>query len=209
MNNTLTQTKKLTYSALFAAIATAVMFIEFPLPFMPPFLKVDLSGVVSLLAAFMFGPLPAVMITLVKDIIHFFSSSTGGVGELADFLMISTFSVIASVAYRRMHTRKGAVIGLSLGTASMDIIGMLTNKYMLIPFFSNVMPIETIFSVCGEINPLIGDLNTYIIFGAGPFNLIKGIILSLVTLLLYKRLSVFIKSNTIREHKAPAKKVEA
>ena len=71
------------------------------------------------------------------------------------------------------------------------------------------MPIETIFSVCGEINPLIGDLNTYIIFGAGPFNLIKGIILSLVTLLLYKRLSVFIKSNTIRGHQAAAKKAEA
>ena len=209
MNSTLTQTKKLTYSALFAAIATAVMFIEFPLPFMPPFLKVDLSGVVSLLAAFMFGPVSAVMITLVKDIIHFFSSSTGGVGELADFLMISTFSVIASLAYRRMHTRKGAVIGLSLGTASMVIIGMLTNKYMLIPFFSNVMPLEAIFSTCAEINPLIGDLNTYIIFGAGPFNLIKGIILSLVTLLLYKRLSVFIKSNTIRDQRAPVKKVEA
>ena len=209
MNSTMTHTKKLTYSALFAAIATAVMFIEFPLPFMPPFLKVDLSGVVSLLAAFMFGPVSAVMITLVKDIIHFFSSGTGGVGELADFLMISTFSVIASLAYRRMHTRKGAVIGLSLGTASMVIIGMLTNKYMLIPFFSNVMPLEAIFSTCAEINPLIGDLNTYIIFGAGPFNLIKGIILSLVTLLLYKRLSVFIKSNTIRDQRAPAKKVEA
>ena len=91
MSNTLSRTKRITYSAMFAAIATVVMFFEFPLPFCPPFLKVDLSGAVSLLAAFMFGPASAVLITMVKDIIHAFSSSTGCVGELGDFLMTSAF----------------------------------------------------------------------------------------------------------------------
>lgn len=198
---TTAQTKRLTYSAMFAAIATILMYFELSMGLigLPPFLKLDLSGIVSLLAAFMFGWLPAVLITLVKDIIHALSSSTGGVGEIADFLMISAFSVIASAAYRKHHTRKGAIVGLSLGTVAMTIIGMLTNKYMLIPFYSNIMPIEKILEMCSSVNPFIGDINTYIWLGVLPFNFLKGIILSIITLLLYKRLSVFIKTNTIKE----------
>lgn len=199
MNQASASTRKLTYCALFAAIATALMYFEFPIPFMPPFLKVDISGMVSLLAAFMFGWAPAVMITLVKDIIHMFSSSSGGVGQIADFFMISTFSIVASYFYRKVHTKKGAVIGLALGSAAMTIIGVITNKFMLIPFYSKVMPIEAILKACGAVNPLIGDINTYILFGVVPFNIIKAVLLSVLTLLLYKRLSVLIKSGTIKD----------
>ena len=191
-------TKKLTYCAMFTAMATVLMYLEFPMPFMPPFLKMDISGVVSLLAAFMFGWGPAVLITLAKDLIHLPSSTTGGVGQLADFLMISSFSIIASVTYRKLHTKKGALLGLSLGTIAMAIIGVLTNKYMLIPFFSKVMPIEAIIDVSSAINPLIGSVNGYLLFGALPFNIIKGVLLTMLTLLLYKKLSVFINQNTVK-----------
>ena len=194
MTKSVSKTKKLTYSALFAAIATIVMFLEFPLPFMPPFLKVDLSGFISLLTAFMFGWLPAVMVTLIKDIIHSFSSTTGYVGELADFLMISAFSITVSLFYEKDHTKKGAMLGLATGSVITTIIGMLTNKYMLIPFFSKVMPIDAIISMCNKINPTIDSVNTYIFLGVLPFNLIKCIFLSIITLVLYKRLSVFINS---------------
>ncbi len=194
MNTTLTKTKKLTYSAMFAAIATLVMYLDFPLPFMPPFLKLDLSGFISILTAFMFGAVPAILVTLTKDIIHAFSSTTGGVGELADFLMMSAFSIAVSFSYKRNHTKKGAIIGLSIGTVITVIIGMLTNKYMLIPFFSKVTPIETIIEMCTKVNPSIDSINTYIVFGVLPFNLIKCFILSLITVLVYKRLSVFINS---------------
>ena len=197
MSSTINRTKKITYSAMFAAIATVVMFFEFPLPFMPPFLKVDLSGAVSLLAAFMFGPVSAVLITMVKDIIHAFSSSTGCVGELGDFLMTSAFCVVASLLYRKHHTKKGAVLGMAWGTGAMTLVSCFTNRYMLIPFFAKVMPIEAILSACSAVNPLIGSVDTYIIFGALPFNLIKGFILSVITFLLYKRLSNFVRENTI------------
>lgn len=197
MSSTLSSTKKITYSAMFAAIAIVVMFFEFPLPFCPPFLKVDLSGAVSLLAAFMFGPVSAVLITMVKDIVHAFSSSTGCVGELGDFFMTSAFCVTASLLYRRHHTKKGAILGMACGTLAMTIVGCFTNRYLLIPFFANVMPIEAILSACSSVNPLIGSVDTYILFGAVPFNLVKGTILSLITLLLYKRLSSFIRENTI------------
>lgn len=202
MSSTISRTKKITYSAMFAAIATVVMFFEFPLPFMPPFLKVDLSGAVSLLAAFMFGPVSAVLITMVKDIIHAFSSSTGCVGELGDFFMTSAFCVVSSLLYRRHHTKKGAVLGMACGTLAMTLVGCFTNKYMLIPFFAKVMPIEAILSACSAVNPLIGSVDTYILFGTVPFNLMKGAILSVITFLLYKRLSTFVKENTITVGKA-------
>ncbi|MEG1965931.1 MAG: ECF transporter S component [Oscillospiraceae bacterium] len=179
----------LTKSALFAAIATLLMYVEFPLPFMPPFLKVDLSGVAILIAAFMFGPLQAIGITLVKDLVHLLSTKTGGVGELADFLVLSFFAVVAGMIYAKHKDKKHALLGSVLGTVAITIAGALANKFLLIPFYSQVMPIDAIVSVCGKINPLIGDINTYILFGAAPFNLIKGIILSICTFLLYKRLS--------------------
>ena len=204
MSGSITRTKKITYSAMFAAIATVLMYFEVPLPFMPPFLKMDLSGLVSILAAFMFGPLSAILITLVEDIIHIFTSTSGGVGQVADFFMVSAFSIAASMAYRRFHTRKGAILGLSLGTLAMAVVGCFTNKYMLIPFYAQLMPIEDILSACSAVNPLIGSLDTYILFGAFPFNLIKGAILSVITLLLYKRLSNFIKENTIFDKKPAA-----
>ncbi len=192
------KTKKLTYSAMFAAIATLLMYFEFPLPFMPPFLKVDLSGCVSMIAAFMLGPIPAVFINLVKDIVHVFSSSTGGVGELADFICTSAFAVSASLMYRKYHTRKGALAGCGVGIAALTVTGMLANKFLLIPFYSKIMPIEDIVAACSAINPLIGNINTYVIFGAGPFNLIKGLILSIITFLLYKRLSVWLKMSSVK-----------
>lgn len=187
----------ITYCGLFAAVATALMYLEFPLPFMPPFLKVDLSGAVTLLAAFMFGPIQAVLITAVKDLIHFFTSTSGGVGQLADFLITSSFAVAASAIYRRFHTRKGAVLACGVATLVMTVVGVLTNKFLLIPAYSLIMPIDAILAACAKVNPLIGDINTYLLFGAAPFNLMKGSILSVVTFLLYKRLGVFIRQGTI------------
>lgn len=198
MNRNTMSTRRLTYCAMFAAIATVLMYFEFPLPFMPPFLKVDLSGIVSLLAAFMFGWLPAMLITLVKDLIHLTSSTTGGVGQLADFLMITAYSAVAAGIYRKRHTRHGALLGLAVGGVAMTIVGVFTNKFMLIPFFSKVMPIEAILEACALVNPFIGDINAYIIFGVVPFNLLKSVLLASVTMLLYKRLSVFIKEGTVK-----------
>lgn len=198
MYNTITHTKQITWSAMFSAIATLIMFFEFPLPFMPPFLKIDLSGAISILATFLFGSIPAILITGIKDIIHSFSTTTGGVGELADFLMTSAFCLTASSIYRKIHTKKSISLSLGGGILAMTIVGCLTNKYLLIPFFSHIMPIETIVKTCARINPLIGSINTYILFGVIPFNIAKGIILSILTMILYKHLSSFIKKYDFR-----------
>ena len=179
----------LTKTALFAAISALLMYIEFPLPFMPPFLKVDLSGVAILMAAFMIGPWNAVLANAVKDLIHLMSTQTGGVGELADFLVISAFAVTAALIYDKHKDKKHALIGILCGMAVMTVTGALANKFMLIPFYAKVMPIDAIISACAKVNPFIGNINTYVIFGAAPFNLIKGGILSGITWILYKRVS--------------------
>lgn len=185
--------KTIAYTALFAALATVLMMFSFPLPFFPPFLKFDLSGVPILLTSFMFGPIPAVLAAAVKDLINLMFSTSGGVGELSDFLITSSFAVCAGAVYRRRHTRRGALIGCASGSVLMALVAMPVNRFLIIPFYAKIMPLESILEVCAEVNPLIGDINTYVLLGAGPFTVIKGILLSAVTFLLYKRLHMFIQ----------------
>lgn len=188
----MTNTKKLTLTALFAAIATIVMFLEFPIPFMPPFLQVDLSGAVILLGVFMLGAKNAVLMLAVKDAIHLLSTKTGGVGELSDFLMLLSMIITLSLV---MHFWKGKhklSIGLFLSVITLVIVGAITNKYLLIPFYAQVMPLDAILNMCQTVNPNIVSINDYILWGVLPFNLIKGILITLVSSILKVRLSKII-----------------
>ncbi len=195
----MTKTSKITYTAIFAAIASVLMYFEFPLPFMPPFLQVDLSGVAVLIGAFIFGIRPAICMILIKDVIHLTKSATGGSGELADFFMMTTLIVIAVSIYKLHKTRKLAVVGCLAGTVGMALMGMLTNNFLIIPYYTVAMgwPIETILDLCAQVNPHIGSMWGYLLLGVLPFNLVKGIIITVITLLAYKKLSVFIKSKQI------------
>lgn len=193
----MTKTKKITYTAVFAAIATVLMYFEFPLPLMPPFLKVDLSGAVVLIGAFIFGIGPAITMIVIKDLIHLTQTQTGGSGELADFLMLSTLIILAVLIYRSHKTRKMAVVGCSIGTVGMACMGMLTNYALIIPFYSNIMPLDAIFAMCQQVNPAVNGMAGYLVLGVLPFNLIKGAILTVITMLVYKKLSLFIKQHQI------------
>lgn len=197
----MTKASKITYTAVFAAIATVLMYFEFPLPFMPPFLKVDLSGAVVLIGAFIFGIGPAITMIGIKDVIHLTQSQTGGSGELADFLMLSTLVIVAVLIYRAHKTRKMAAIGCVVGSVAMACMGMLTNYFLIIPFYSAVgMPIDQILALCATINPSINGMGAYLLVGVLPFNLIKGAILTVITMLAYKKLSTFIKSRQVAIH---------
>lgn len=198
----MTKVSKITYTAIFAAIATILMYFEFPIPFMPPFLKVDLSGAVVLIGAFIFGIAPAITMIGIKDLIHLTQSQTAGSGELADFLMLSTLVIVAVLLYRMHKTRKMAVLGCLCGSAAMAGMGMLTNYYLIIPFYVNGMGwnLDAIFEMCQAVNPAIDGMTAYLLIGILPFNLIKGVILTLITMVAYKKLSVFIKSKQIAVH---------
>ena len=197
----MSKASKITYTAVFAAIATVLMYIEFPLPFMPPFLKVDLSGAVVLIGAFIFGIGPAITMIGIKDLIHLTQSQTGGSGELADFLMLSTLVIVAVLLYRAHKSRKMAAVGCVIGSVAMACMGMLTNYFLIIPFYSAVgMPIDAILGACAAVNPAINGMGAYLLIGVLPFNLIKGAILTVITMLAYKKLSTFIKSKQVAVH---------
>ena len=140
--------------------------------------------------------------------IHLLSSQTGGVGELSDFLIYAAFSLSAGLLYRYHKSKKGALAACLTGTAAVTVIGALTNKYLIIPFYSKLMPIDSIVSACNEVNPLIDSIDAYILFGAMPFNLIKGLIISALTFLVYKKLSHLMKDSLMapEERKSAAAK---
>lgn len=196
MNNTQTVTRKgftpkfIASVGILSGISIVLMqILEFPIPFMPPFLKFDFSNLPALIGGFAYGPVTGVIITLIKAALHLLRTDTGGVGELADFLAGGSLVFTASMIYKYNKTRKNAVIGLILGTIIMAIVGGLANYFILIPFYTNVMPMEQIIELCGKVNPLINDTLGYVLYGAIPFNLIKGFIISAITFIVYKQVS--------------------
>ncbi len=191
----MTKTMKLTYTAVFAAIATVLMYFEFPLPFMPPFLKIDLSGAVILIGAFIFGIGPAITMAAIKDLIHVTQTQTAGSGELQDFLLICTLVVIAVACYKAYRSKAGALIGCSVGTVAMSIMAMITNKFIILPFYVKGMGmnLEAIFDMCKIANPAIDGMSAYLFLAVFPFTMIKGILVTVITMLVYKRLRTFIE----------------
>lgn len=187
------RTKWLVKVGMLSAVAFLLQLLEFPLGIFPAFLQIDFSDVPALLAGFSLGPAAGVVVELIKNILHLIlkNSGTGGVGELANFLIGSAIVIPAALIYKRKHSRKMAIYGLVTGTLVMTLVGVLANLYILIPFYSTAfgMPIEAIVAMGSEVNAAVVDLQTLVLYGIVPFNLLKGIIVSLVTVLIYKRLS--------------------
>lgn len=185
--------------AVMAAIAAVLMYIEFPLPGFPPFLKLDVSGVPVMVGSFMYGPVAGVAVAAVKSILHLFSTTSAGVGELADFLMTGSFAFAAGVVYKKCKSRKGAFISLAVGTLVLVAVGALANYTIILPFYAKLMPLNAIIAACQAVNPAIKDLGGYILFGVVPFNLLKGVVIGAVTLGIYKRISVLFKGEMPRK----------
>lgn len=187
------KTKWLVKVGMLSAVAFLLQLLEFPLGIFPAFLQIDFSDVPALLAGFSLGPAAGVVVELIKNILHLIlkNSGTGGVGELANFLIGSAIVIPAALLYKRKHTRSMALYGLIAGTLVMTFVGVLANLYILIPFYSSAfgMPIEAIVAMGTEVNSAVVDLKTLVLYGIVPFNLLKGVIVSLVTVLIYKRLS--------------------
>jgi len=193
MNKKGLSTRQLTSLALLTAISFILGFIETTLPLIPNFLKIDISALPVLIGSFAYGPISGLIITLAKNLLRLPFSETAGVGQLADFLIVGSFAFTAGLVYKYKKSRAGALLGCLLGTISIAIVGALANKYLLIPFFSKTTPIEKIIELCARVNSLIVDVNTYILYAAIPFNLFKGIVISLITILIYKKISILLK----------------
>lgn len=177
--------------AILGAIAFIIMLVDFPLWFAPEFYKLDFSDIPALIGAFSLGPVAAILIELIKNILNvaLTGSITGGIGEAANFIIGALFVGTAGVIYKRDKTRKSAIIGMAVGTILMAIFGSLSNYFILLPLYSKLMPIETILNMASALNSIVVDMKTLVIYTVFPFNLLKGVVVSLLTLPLYKRLS--------------------
>ena len=177
MNN---NTSKMVKISLLSAIALILMYIDFPVIPMFPWLKIDLSGVPALMAVFGFGPLAGVLIELIKNVVIVLikGTQTGLVGETANFLVGVALILPAGLVYNKMKSKKTAILGMVLGAVSMEIVGILANVYFLLPAYGMQMsPAQSI---------------QYITLGLLPFNGIKALIVSVVTYIVYKKVSVSI-----------------
>ncbi|MBO6147475.1 MAG: ECF transporter S component [Lachnospiraceae bacterium] len=186
--------RKLTGTAMLSAVAYILMFLEFPIPFLiPPFIKMDFSELPALIAGFAYGPLSGVAVCLIKNLLHLMNTQTGGVGELANFLLGASFVLTAALVYRKLHTKKGALIGSVLGTVIMGIISLFSNYYIVYPIYTNFMPMEAIIGAYQLIVPSVDDLWQCLLIFNLPFTICKGLCSALITMLVYKPLRGILK----------------
>ena len=189
--------KTMTKIAILGVIAFVFMLLDFPLWFTPPFLKFDISDLPSLIGAFALGPMAGVLIQLVKNLLKLLlaGTNTAAVGELANFIVGSVFAYTAGLIYYKEKTFKNAIKGLVLGVIAMTVVISFANYYIMIPFYSKAygLPLEKIIEMSTAVNKYVVDLKTLIIFAVVPFNLLKGLVTSILTVLLYKRISPILK----------------
>lgn len=179
----------MTKVAMLSVIAFVLMQLELLIPIFPAFLKIDVSDLPALIGAFALGPFAGVAIEAVKNILHLLQTTTGGVGELANFVIGSAIIVPAALIYKKNKSKKSAIIGLAIGTVAMAITGALANYFVLIPFYTAFMPIDAIVGMGTAVNHNINSVWDLVLLGILPFNLFKGVVLSVLTLILYKHLS--------------------
>ena len=181
-------TANITRIAILAALSAILYLIEIPVV---AFYKLDVSNLPALLGGFAMGPIPGVIILLIKDLTGMLHSSSMYVGELADFIMGAAIVLPSAIIYRRNRTRKGAMIGMLTGVVVAIVVAVLVNWQIMLPFYSTAfgMPMEAVVGMAQKAVPAVDTVWKLLLYITAPFNLLKGAVLSLLTFLLYKRLA--------------------
>ncbi len=191
-------TRKVAMIGLFSALAVILHVMDFPVPFAPPFYKLDFSEIPALLGTFAFGPVAGVMIEFCKILLKLLvkGTSTAFVGDLANFVIGCSFILPASLIYLFKKTKSRAIVGCVSGTLIMTVFGTAFNAIYLLPAFSKLygMPLDSIIAMGAEINGGVTGLVSFVCLCVAPMNLLKGTVASLVTMLIYKPLSPILKN---------------
>ncbi len=184
------KTHRLTVTAMLGAVATVLMFLEFPVPFLiPPFIKMDISELPALLAAFSLGPVYGVAVCLIKNIVNLATSYSGGIGELANFLMGAVYAYTAGVIYQHHKSRKGALAASAAASVAMAAASLPINYFITYPFYQKLMPLQQILDAYSTIRPGADSLFECLLFFNLPFTLIKGAVVAALCFFIYKPLS--------------------
>lgn len=184
----------ITVTAMLSAVAYVLMFIDFPIPFLiPSFVQMDISELPALIGAFALGPVCGVMVCLVKNLLHLFITSTGGVGELSNFILGVMFVLPAGIIYGRKKTKKNARNGALVGAVLMGIISIPVNYFLTYPIYYNFMPETVILEAYRAIAPSMKNILQCLICFNMPFTIVKGLCSTGLTMLIYKHISPILK----------------
>lgn len=189
MSRSQAKTHKLVVTAMLAAVASVLMFLEISVPIMPSFIKLDISELPALLASFSLGPVYGVAVCLVKNLVALTHTATGGVGELCNFLLGVTFVIPAGLIYKKKKNRTGALVGSLIGAAVMALLSVPLNYFLTYPIYSVFMPMEGIIAMYQILLPFVDDLLECLLIFNMPFTFFKGVLDVVIAFLIYKPLS--------------------
>lgn len=190
-------TRNIVKIGMLSAVAFLLMLIQFPIPTLFPFfLELDISELPALLGGFALGPIAGSIIVLLKNLLLLAvrGSKTSYVGELSNFIVGAAFVVPASILYINNKSKRGAIYSLIAGILGMTIVACISNYYLIIPLFSKTLGFESVMEMAARSNKAIVDMKTYILYAVVPFNILKSMVVSIFTLLIYKRLSPLLRS---------------
>jgi riboflavin transporter FmnP len=184
--------RAVTMTAMLAAVSYILAFVKFPVPLSPAFARMDLSDFPALVGAFAFGPVSGIMIELVKNGLQLLSTSTGGVGELANFFIGASFVWAAGFICRFHKTKKTAWVSSIVGSFIMGIVAAVANYFILLPVFEIFIPLDQMIAFSVFI-PFIRTKLDMVLFHVFPFNVLKGLVIGIFTMVIYKRFMPVLK----------------
>lgn len=190
-------TKNLTMIAMFSAISAVLMVFEIQLPFSPSFVKFDFSDLPVMLGGFLIGPFAGGIIVFMKILLHFLLNGTTSffVGDLSNLLLTLSFVLPASFIYQQKKTKKTTIQGLLVSIICTSPLAIIFNLFLIFPLYLKVLNLKMVdlINMIHVVNPLVKDVFTMIVFSLLPFNLFKYSIVSMITMLSYKKLSILFK----------------
>lgn len=191
MQNSTSKVRVLTGTAMLGAVAAVLMYLEFPIPIMPAFVKLDVSELPALIASFAYGPVSGILVCLIKNLIKLPSTSTAAVGELFNFVMGALFVGVAGLIYKHNKTRKGAIVGALLGALVMAVVSVPYNYFIVYPAYVVMyhLPLDAIIGMYQAINPNVNGLLACLLVFNLPFTFVKGALDAVLCFLVYKPLS--------------------
>lgn len=194
MNTKKKNLRMIAVTAIMSALSAVLMFVDFSIPIMPSFIKLDVSDLPALITSFAFGPVCGVAVCLVKNLVHLFVTSTFGVGELSNFILGAIFVFVAGMFYKRHHNRKYALIGAMAGDLAMAVLCFFVNLFFVYPLYIKLMlPEEAILGMYRAILPSVDSLWKAILIFNVPFTFVKGLISVAITFIVYPKLSPILK----------------
>lgn len=186
------RTRRMVMTAILSALSSVLMFFNFNVPLMPSFIKLDLSELPALIASFAMGPVNGAIVCLIKNLVNLFFSTTGGVGELSNFLLGVFFVVPAGIIYKLRPKFSFAIIGSVVGALLMAVLSVFSNYFVVYPIYTAFMPMEAIIGMYQAINPSVNNLLECLLMFNMPFVFIKGMISAVITISVYKKITPLI-----------------